>query len=269
MNRAVPPPSDSTIRALRALRSEPPPGFAGRVLARVGLTEPDRYVRVDSPAGSLFVAFNAAGVCHVLVAGVVDDDPQRFVARHETRFGRPVAPADQPPSGLVTAARTGRGRLLHYDLRGLTDFEQAVLRAALDIPRGEVRPYQWIAEQIGRHKAVRAVGTALGHNPIPVLIPCHRVIRSDGQPGDYGYGPQLKQRLLTHEGVDLARTQRLARAGIRYIGSDATHIYCLPTCHAALRITAPHLVPFRSPEQAGVAGYRPCKQCRPTAARTA
>jgi O-6-methylguanine DNA methyltransferase len=77
-----------------------------------------------------------------------------------------------------------------------------VLMKALEIPRGEVRTYGWIAREIGRPKAVRAVGTALAKNPIPLFIPCHRVVRSDGSIGQYGCGgPVNKRRLLLHEGV--------------------------------------------------------------------
>ena len=67
---------------------------------------------------------------------------------------------------------------IDLDLRGHTDFERDVWHKALEIPRGEVRPYGWVAAEIGRPKAVRAVGTALGHNPVPLIVPCHRVVRT-------------------------------------------------------------------------------------------
>ena len=77
---------------------------------------------------------------------------------------------------------TGRRRVrLQFDLRRLSPFERDVLRKTLEIPRGEARTYGWIAREIGRPGAVRAVGSALNKNPIPLLIPCHRVVRSDGQ----------------------------------------------------------------------------------------
>ena len=69
---------------------------------------------------------------------------------------------------------------IDLDLRGHSPFEQDVWRKALEIPRGEVRPYGWVAAEIGRPRAVRAVGTALGHNPVPLIVPCHRVVRTDG-----------------------------------------------------------------------------------------
>ena len=74
-----------------------------------------------------------------------------------------------------------------------------VLGATSTIPRGQTRPYGWIAAEIGRPKAVRAVGTAVGRNPVPLLIPCHRVVRSDGSPGEYVFGPDAKQALLARE----------------------------------------------------------------------
>jgi O-6-methylguanine DNA methyltransferase len=152
------------------------------------------------------------------------------------------------------------------DLRGATEFEQAVWRKTLEIPRGEIRPYGWVAAEIGKPAAVRAVGTALGHNPIPLVVPCHRVVRSDGLNGNYSMGgPANKRRILRIEGLDPDELEAQARAGVRYLGSDTTRNVCLPTCHNARRITAPHRVPFRSLSAASSAGYRPCRDCRPAA----
>jgi O-6-methylguanine DNA methyltransferase len=135
---------------------------------------------------------------------------------------------------------------------------------ALEIPRGEVRPYGWIAAEIGRPRAVRAVGTALAHNPVPLVVPCHRVVRSDGSIGQYSLGgPAAKRTVLAAEGLDPDELEAGARAGLRYLGSDTTHIVCLPTCHNAKRITPRHRVPFRSLAAATTAGYRACRECRP------
>jgi O-6-methylguanine DNA methyltransferase len=150
------------------------------------------------------------------------------------------------------------------DLRGRTEFERAVLTKALEIPRGQVRPYGWIAAEIGRPRAVRAVGTALAHNPIPLVIPCHRVVRSDGSIGQYSLGgPTVKREVLSTEGLDPDGLEALARSGIRYIGSDTTRIYCLPTCHHARRVTDRHRVALRSAAAGRSMGYRACKVCRP------
>ncbi len=81
-----------------------------------------------------------------------------------------------------------------------TVFQKSVWDTIHQIPHGEVRSYQWIAEHIGRPKAVRAVGSATGNNPITIVIPCHRVIGSNGNLGGYGGGLELKRQLLSLEG---------------------------------------------------------------------
>lgn len=84
------------------------------------------------------------------------------------------------------------------------------MRKIRTIPTGQVRSYQWVAKEIGAERAARAVGTALARNPIPLLIPCHRVVRSDGSLGEYsGGGPSVKAKLLAFEGVDLENLTRL------------------------------------------------------------
>lgn len=81
-----------------------------------------------------------------------------------------------------------------------TDFQNQVWDMIHQIPYGKVRSYKWIAEQIGRPKAVRAVGNATGSNPITIIIPCHRVVRSNGKLGGYGGGLDRKCHFLTLEG---------------------------------------------------------------------
>jgi hypothetical protein len=102
---------------------------------------------------------------------------------------------------------------------------------------------------------------------VPLIVPCHRVVRSDGMLGQYSLGgPANKRALLASEGLDPDGMEGLARAGIRYVGSDTTHIYCLPTCHNAKRITDQHRVLFKSAGAGIAAGYRACGTCRPVAA---
>src|SRR5205823_802173 len=164
-------------RDLRELgRTRAPHGFASRVLAVAGLA--DSYAAVETPIGSYFLAWNEGGVSAVMEASI---GPERFEQRFESEIGRPLTRVASVPDRLREAARDEGSRLrLNFDLRGLTDFERAVLMKTLEIPRGEVRTYAWVAREIGRPRAVRAVGTALRRNPVPILIPCHRVIRSDG-----------------------------------------------------------------------------------------
>ena len=89
------------------------------------------------------------------------------------------------------------------DFSGATSFNRAVWEATSSIPYGEVRSYSWIAQQIGRPKAYRAVGSALGQNRLPLIIPCHRVIASNGKLGGFGGGLELKKQLLQLEGIKL------------------------------------------------------------------
>ena len=221
------------------------------------------------PAGDVFVAFSDAGISAVVPARLVDGDGARFADRHRRATGRAALVARRPPTGLAAALRSGRAQGLRYDLSGLSPFERAVLLKTLEIPSGEVRPYGWVARQIGRPRAVRAVGSALGRNPVPVLIPCHRVVRSDGHVGQYGFGVPMKQALLRAEGVDLDRLERLADAGVRFIASDSTGVFCVPSCPHARRIRPEHQVPLRSSADAAVAGFRPCAHCAPAPGRAA
>jgi len=250
--------------ALTELRASAPRRLTERVMRAVDA--PDGYVEIPGPRGPLFVAFNDRGISCVDAAG---QGAEAFESYFVGRFGRALRRADAPPRGLAEALETGDGRKLRYDLRGLTEFEVAVLRKALEIPKGEVRSYGWIAREIGRPKAVRAVGSALGHNPVPVVIPCHRVVRSDGMIGNYALGSPMKRELLGSEGVDVEGIERLASSGVRFVGSDTTRIFCVPTCHDARRVTERHRVTFRSERDAAASGYRPCKHCRPAESRSA
>ncbi|HTG41207.1 MAG TPA: methylated-DNA--[protein]-cysteine S-methyltransferase [Methylomirabilota bacterium] len=252
--------------ALAKLTETAPGGLAHSALVAVGLA--DDYTVLDSPIGPLWIAWNGRGVAAVESA----PDDRAFEVRFQARTGRPIRRVESLPVDLARAIdrRLGGDRRarISLDYRGTTEFEQAVWLKALEIPRGEVRPYGWIAAEIGRPKAVRAVGTALGHNPFPLIVPCHRVVRSDGTIGQYSLGgPTNKRAILAAEGLDPDELERLARAGVRYVGSDTTHIYCLPSCHNARRIQPKHRVPFGSLASSEAAGYRACRECRPSAAR--
>jgi O-6-methylguanine DNA methyltransferase len=249
---------------LHGLRAEPPPTLAPAVLERVGLA--DAFLSLDGPAGPLLVAYNGRGISATAPAG----DEAGFRERFQTRFRRPLRPADRTPPRLLAQLERlltpGRhGPAPRFDLRGVTDFERAVLAKTAEIPPGEVRPYAWVAGELGQPAAVRAVGAALGRNPIPVLIPCHRVVGSDGRLTGYAWGVPYKRTLLAAEGADPAELERLGRRGTRFLGSDTTHVYCYPTCRNARRIGDRHRVPFRGAGEAGRAGYRPCRTCRPPA----
>ena len=82
-----------------------------------------------------------------------------------------------------------------------TDFQKKVWLALLKIPYGEVRSYKWLAGEIGAPRAARAVGNALNKNPLPLILPCHRIIASDGSIGGFGCGTDVKEKLLSIEKV--------------------------------------------------------------------
>jgi O-6-methylguanine DNA methyltransferase len=250
------------VDGLRELRGVAPDGLAPKVMAEAGLT--DAWTEVTGPIGPLYVAWGPGGITEVERGG----DPGGFELMVSTRLGRPVRWVDRMPDALASAVgrvlRGKRVKSLPVDLGTLTEFERAVLRKTMEIPWGEVRPYAWIAREIGRPRAVRAVGSALAGNPIPFVIPCHRVVRTDGHIGEYGAGgPEAKKAVLRVEGVEPEDLERWAETGVRYLGSDTTKIFCYPSCRHARRITAAHRVPWRSGEAAIGAGYRPCLDCRP------
>jgi len=241
---------------------EPPTDLVPNVLYRTGLS--DLCWQTDSPIGPIWIATSQEGITAVDVA----DSAERFMSRYRARFGREVRLVDSPPEKLARSiARLlagDRRSAPPFDLSHSTPFEASVLRKALEIPRGQVRPYNWIAQEIGHPKASRAVGSALAGNPAPVLIPCHRVVRGDGVIGNYIFGTEVKRSLLTEERANLDRLEAFGKQGIRFVGSDTTHIFCFPTCR--YQPNPEHLQMFHSEDEARSRGYRPCKVCRPALA---
>ena len=256
--------SDRIEKELARLRVEAPASLMPSVLLETGVA--DAYASIDTPAGPAFVAFNGK----VVSACRIGTDAEEFVEDFESRFDRPVIAVQTVPDALAKRINktitTGKLGTLQVDLSSVSDFAQAVLRKTAQIPPGEVRPYGWVAREIGKPGATRAVGSALNRNPIPVLVPCHRVVPSSGALGQYATGPEHKRRLLEAEGLDTKWLEESAERGVRFTGSDTTNIYCLPTCHASRRTMDKHQMEFKSVTQAAAAGYRPCKLCRPMAA---
>ena len=191
----------------------------------------DCWTEIEGPIGPLYVAWGPDGVTEVEPAG----DPGGFELLVATRLGRPVRWVETMPDALTgpllraITGETGAGPAL--DLGGRTPYEAAVLRATMSIPRGEVRPYAWVAREAGRPRAVRAVGSIMAGNALPYVIPCHRVVKTDGHIGEYGAGgPAAKRALLREEGLDPAALDALADAGIRYLGDPEAWVFCYPTC---------------------------------------
>ena len=162
------------------------------------------YTVLETPIGCLYVAY-AGETLHL----VSMSEEEVSLTQASKAYGMPPVRNDNARPRMlrwilatISGPRPYPGPL---DLSCLTPFQREVLICTMHIPRGEVRSYAWLAHELGRPRAWRAVGTALAHNPLPFIIPCHRVIHTDGRIGAYsGGGESTKKRLLAFEGVDLS-----------------------------------------------------------------
>ncbi len=155
--------------------------------------------RADSPFGPFAVLFRAEPFCifRILLPG--ESVPK----------ARPLDDRNDSPPALFEVVqmiqayfegkRIGAPPWQWLHTRDLTGFERAVLEATARIPYGNLRSYRDIARAVGRPKAFRAAGNALGKNPFPILVPCHRVIRASGESGGFGGGTALKKKLIDLE----------------------------------------------------------------------
>jgi O-6-methylguanine DNA methyltransferase len=158
-----------------------------------------RYTTVPTRVGALWVAYDDDGIAVTMLA----QDEAEFDAACVQRVGTSPVTDPDPPAAIVDAvcARLEANTQVPWNLAGCTPFQRDVLEAVAAIPKGETRTYGQIAEAVGRPRAARAVGEVMRTNPIPVLIPCHRVVRSGGDIGRYTPDPAIKRRLLELEGA--------------------------------------------------------------------
>lgn len=151
---------------------------------------------IPTSLGDMLVAATAKGVCRLSFAEGREDLVTRFPNAELVEGDAAFAQLFADVAGAVE--QPGRSRAIPLDVRG-TAFQEAVWRELQRIPAGETRTYAQIAGAIGKPGAVRAAGSANGANNVAVLIPCHRVIRSDGSIGGYAYGEAIKRELLERE----------------------------------------------------------------------
>ena len=192
-------------RAARAVTTSAEPPFDAERAARLGLVDV-AFVEHDSPIGPLLLAATDVGLVRVSFG---PEDPDDVLDELSARVSPRVL---RVPRRLDRARRTldryfaGRGDLddLAVDLRLATGFRRDVLDTLRrEVPLGTTITYLGLAARAGKPRAARAVGTAMAQNPVPLVVPCHRVVPSGGGVGSYGGGPERKAALLALEGAAL------------------------------------------------------------------
>jgi methylated-DNA-[protein]-cysteine S-methyltransferase len=168
------------------------------------------YDVIGSPLGPLWVAIGPKGVTTIHYGGEPSEGELRRLVRV---YGPGVVPDHRRSSTLARQLDeyfngTRREFDIDVDLSGLTPFQTKILAATAKIPFGSVSTYQAVARKAGNEKASRAAGGALNQNPIPIVVPCHRVVGSNGSLVGYAGGLDVKRRLLAIEGADLADPRR-------------------------------------------------------------
>ena len=189
-----------------------PSRFYADAKARLGMTpsawrdggrgETIRYVVTDSKLGRLLVAATGKGICRLTFNEDASALKRRFPNAEIIADDGTIA--EWVEGALMAIDRPEAAPELPIDVRG-TAFQEKVWQELRKIPLGQTRSYADIAAAVGQPGAVRAVGTANGSNPVSVLVPCHRVIRSDGSLGGYGGGLANKVKLLAAEGVTIGQ----------------------------------------------------------------
>jgi AraC family transcriptional regulator of adaptative response/methylated-DNA-[protein]-cysteine methyltransferase len=156
------------------------------------------YSFAETPFGKVIIASTGKGICYLSFCASVHEG----ISSLQKTFPRAkiIRRADRLHTQALSAFMNKRryGVNIRFHLKG-TPFQLKVWHALLRIPFGTVTTYAKVARSIGSPKAFRAVGTAVGDNPVSLIIPCHRVIRSNGELGNYGWGSSMKQAILGWE----------------------------------------------------------------------
>ncbi len=262
--------------AVTRLREEPPaPGSLAQSRERLETRLADLRNRLlayrifPSPLGQILIARSELGISLV-------EYLERGTSLRASRLSRePGVETVEGGAEIEAIYRElleylgGRRRRLDWplDLRLVrSDFQRTVLQATAAVPYGAVIPYAGIAREVGKASATRAVAQALRWNPLPIVIPCHRVIGSSGALTGYaGSKIDIKQRLLSVEGIPTAK-----KAGVLGITPQTMYMlypgdreYCLPTCPSLHTRRPSPLTRFASREDAESVGLSPCTACRP------
>jgi len=255
------------------LRRAPMPG-ADPTLARAELESRLADIRsrvitygiYSSPLGRILIARSELGVS--MVRYVDSDASARSHLKHlagdeAVEDEAAIEPVYRELLDYLSARETRLSWSLDLRWAG-SDFQRRVLAVTAQLPYGAVASYGGIAKRIGAPGSVRAVAQALRHNPLPIAIPCHRVIGSTGALTGYaGARVGLKKQLLSLEGVPVrAHASRIDRDSM-YVWISPDTEYCVPSCGSLSEMPLAQLTLFGSREHAEAVGLSPCRSCRP------
>jgi methylated-DNA-[protein]-cysteine S-methyltransferase len=223
---------------------------------------------VESPLGRLFVALGDRGLLMIHFLDVQSSgDISSAIAALRREFdpvadNRAVRRIGTEIRGFLDGAHDALATPVDLSLV-TSPFKRRVLESLRRIPVGAVISYQGLAAAAGTPDGSRAVGNTMATNPVPVYVPCHRVVRSDGSIGNYGGGTAAKIQLLRTEGFSIGADRRLG-SGI-VLGHRGTLIFCNPRCHSVMRADRSKIMIFAGAPSARQAGLRACKLCQPDA----
>ncbi len=159
------------------------------------------YGFYQSPVGRMVIGISAKGLCWLgfMVEGYKGNGLDRMKSFFtKANFIHDDASVEEMANKIIRSWESDDLNAISLDLRG-SEFQLSVWKALLSIPKGDVCHYGDIANDIGRPKAARAVGTAVGDNPVSLIVPCHRVVPAGGGIGNYGWGADVKEAILTLE----------------------------------------------------------------------
>jgi O-6-methylguanine DNA methyltransferase len=228
------------------------------------IRRPQAHVAIVASAlGDLFVAESARGL---LSLRFDPRDSSDTIAMLRQRFD-----VDEE-TALATRIGGEIERLMQGDFDAISrhpvdlslvesDFQRRALKRLRQIPPGSVVSYQSLAGLVGSPASQRAIGNTVASNPVPIYVPCHRVIRSDGSIGNYGGGVERKLKLLRAEGFGVDRTRRVPPRAVYC--HWVSRIFCRPECSAVRRANRKNWIIFADPDKARRLGMRACKRCQP------
>ena len=220
---------------------------------------------VKSPLGELLVAMSARGI---VLNHYMDDAGDLAAKIGKLRLEFDLVEDQRAVKEVAEEVR----RYLAGDPKALRQkvdlalvahsFQRKVLDKLQAVPRGAVVSYRALGAAVGAASSARAVGNTMHDNPVPIYVPCHRVISSDGRIGGYAGGVSRKIQLLRCEGFQLDNAKPRIPDSVVW-GHKGTKIYCRGNCRTAARVDPARVFFFADSGQAKQAGMRPCKICRP------